>query len=130
MASPNSTTVIQYIYIRQGYTVFCVSVSVSVSTQSVGLNLRNEVLFAEKCIRLVREKLTLFPYGQDTLETLFYWLSDDRARFKSKSGFRRNVQKCNTYITQNGFTAERSDDVMALASKGIIHSSLLCCKFT
>ena len=29
------------------------------------LNGRNHVLFAEKCIRLVREKLTLFPYRQD-----------------------------------------------------------------
>jgi len=26
---------------------------------------RNDVLFAEKCIRLVCEKLTIFPYGQD-----------------------------------------------------------------
>jgi len=28
------------------------------------VNWRNDVLFVEKCIRLVREKLTIFPYGQ------------------------------------------------------------------
>ena len=50
---------------------FCVSVclsvclSVSMSTQSLWFDGRNGVLFAEKCIRLVCEKLTLFPYGQD-----------------------------------------------------------------
>jgi len=31
----------------------------------IGLNGQNEVLFAEKCIRLVCEKLTIFLYGQD-----------------------------------------------------------------
>jgi len=30
----------------------------------IGLNGRNDALFAEKCIRLVREKLRIFPYGQ------------------------------------------------------------------
>ena len=31
----------------------------------IGLNGQNDVLFAEKCIQLVCEKLTIFPYGQD-----------------------------------------------------------------
>jgi len=47
-----------------GYTVFtfvCLSVSVCVHTH---LNGRNHVLFAEKSIRLVCEKLRIFPYGQ------------------------------------------------------------------
>ena len=30
----------------------------------IGLNGQNDVLFAQKCIRLVREKLIIFPYGQ------------------------------------------------------------------
>ena len=30
----------------------------------IGMNGRNDVLFAEKCIRLVREKLRMFRYGQ------------------------------------------------------------------
>jgi len=29
------------------------------------LNVRNDILLAETCIRLVCEKLTIFPYGQD-----------------------------------------------------------------
>ena len=29
------------------------------------LNGQNDVFFAEKCIRLVGKKLTIFPYGQD-----------------------------------------------------------------
>jgi len=36
-------------------------------TQSFALNGRNDVLFAEKRIRLVCEKLTIFPYGQDII---------------------------------------------------------------
>ena len=31
----------------------------------IRLNGRNDVLIAEKCIQLVCEKLTIFPYGQD-----------------------------------------------------------------
>ena len=42
----------------------CVCVCVSVSTQSIHLNGQNEVLFAQKCIRLVHEKLRIFQYGQ------------------------------------------------------------------
>ena len=33
----------------------------------IRLNGQNDVLFAEKCIRLVCEKLTVFPYGQDII---------------------------------------------------------------
>jgi len=36
-----------------------------------GLNGQNDVLFAEKCIRLVCEKLTIFPYRQDTVLLAF-----------------------------------------------------------
>ena len=31
----------------------------------IGLNGQNDIFFAQKCIQLVREKLTVFPYGQD-----------------------------------------------------------------
>jgi len=54
----------------------------------IGLNGRN----AEKCIRLVREKLRIFQYGQYiTLETSFYWLSGDIVRFKIEVGV---LEKC------------------------------------
>ena len=42
---------------------FCVSVCTH-------LNGWNDVLFAEKCIRLVYEKLTISPYGQDVVENV------------------------------------------------------------
>jgi len=32
----------------------------------IGLNGQNDVFFGKKCIRLVREKLTVFPYGLRT----------------------------------------------------------------
>ena len=48
----------------------------------IGWNWQNVVFFAQKFIRLVREKKTVFPYGQDTLESAFHWLSEDTARFK------------------------------------------------
>jgi len=35
------------------------------------------------------------------------WLSDDSQVQDLSGGFRRNVQKFNSYITQNGFTAAR-----------------------
>jgi len=37
------------------------------------------------------------------LETSF-WLSGDIVRFKIEVGVSEKVQKCNSYITQNGFT--------------------------
>ena len=46
------------------------------------MNGRNDVLFAEKCIRLVRKKLKIFPSDNTSLETSFYWLYDDIVRFK------------------------------------------------
>ena len=43
------------------YTVFTLCACLCVRTL---LNGQNHVLFAEKCIRLVHEKLRIFPYGQ------------------------------------------------------------------
>ena len=53
-----------------GYTVFtlvCLSVCLCALSPvfNSGLNGRNDMLFADKCIRLVREKLTVFRYGED-----------------------------------------------------------------
>ena len=53
------------------FSLLCVCVSVS--TQSFGLN---GVLFAEKCIRLVCEKLTVFPNGKYIVgiyDSLAFW---------------------------------------------------------
>jgi len=30
----------------------------------IGLNGQNDIIFAQKCVLLVHEKLTVFPYGQ------------------------------------------------------------------
>ena len=51
------------------FLLLCVCLSACVCALSpIGWNGRNDVLFAEKCIRLVTcEKLKLFPYGQDTV---------------------------------------------------------------
>jgi len=47
------------------FSLFCMCMCVCVCALSpIGLNGRNHVLFAEKCIRLVREKLRIFPYLQ------------------------------------------------------------------
>jgi len=60
------------------------------------LNGRNDVLFVDKCIQLVCEKLTIFRTVNISSESMFHWLSDDIDRFKIKVGLRRNLQKCNT----------------------------------
>jgi len=52
----------------------------------IRLNGQNDVSFAQKCIRLVCEKLTIFPYGQDIFGNSFYWLSDDLVGFKIEVG--------------------------------------------
>ena len=40
----------------------------------------------QKCIRLVREKLIIFPYGNICLESTFHWLSDDVLKFEVDAG--------------------------------------------
>jgi len=49
---------------------------------AIHLNGQNDVLFAEKCIRLVCDKLTLFLYGQDIVGN-----ADDIVRFKIEVGY-------------------------------------------
>ena len=47
------------------FSLLCVCVCVCARALSpIGMNGRNDVLFAEKCIRVVLEKLRIFPYGQ------------------------------------------------------------------
>jgi len=64
-------------------------------------------LFAEKCIRLLCEKLSLFPYGQDIVGNIFllafWWYSQVQDRSGSFGEMYKNV----THITQNGFTTAR-----------------------
>ena len=98
----------------------CVFVSTQPSLQQRGSSYRQKPIKLYKFIRLVCEKLTIFPYGQDILETSFYWLSDDIVRFKIEVGVE---EKFNTYITQNGLTAARRlCALIAVRSKGIDHS--------
>jgi len=52
--------------------------------------------FHQKCIRLVREKLRMFPYERYIVETLLYWLSEDIVRFKIKVGVE---EKCTKMLT-------------------------------
>ena len=46
----------------------------------------NGVFFEQKCTRLVREKLTMFPYGNKLLETPVHWLSTEIVRFQIDVG--------------------------------------------
>ena len=50
----------------------------------IRLNGRNDVLIAEKYIRIVCEKLTVFPYRQYRLllNSMYDWVFDDIIRFK------------------------------------------------
>jgi len=48
----------------------------------IGLNGRNDVLY---CVRLVHEKLRIFPY-RHYIDGMFHWLSDDIVRFKIEVG--------------------------------------------
>ena len=66
----------------------------------VHLSGRNDVLFAEKCIWLMCEKLTVFPYGQDIVGNVillaFWWYS----QVKDRSGVLRELYKNVTVISR------------------------------
>jgi len=74
---------------------FCVSVCVCVCprTQSIGLNGRNDVLFAEKCIRLVCEKLTIFPYRQDIVGNVILLAFWRFSQVQDRSGVKEKCTK-------------------------------------
>ena len=47
------------------FSLVCVCVCMCLCALSpIGMNERNDLLFAEKCIRLVNEKLRIFTYAQ------------------------------------------------------------------
>jgi len=46
------------------FSLLCVCLCVCEHSDPIGLNGRNDVLFAEKCIRIMREKLKIFPHAQ------------------------------------------------------------------
>jgi len=52
--------------------------------------------FSQKCIRLVCEKLRIFPYGRYIVETSLYWLSEDIVRFKIEVAVE---EKCTKMLT-------------------------------
>jgi len=76
------------------YIIMCLCVCLW-ALSPIGLNGRNDVLFAEKCIWLVSEKLTLFPYGQDIVGNVvllaFWWYTV--VRFKIEVGVSEKCTK-------------------------------------
>jgi len=59
----------------------------------IRLNGQNDVLFAEKCIRLMCEKLTTFPYGQDIVGNIVFGLLDNIVTFKIEMGVKEKCTK-------------------------------------
>jgi len=45
----------------------------------------------DSCVKT--EKLTVFPYGQDILGNVVFWLSDDIVRFKVEVGVKEKCTK-------------------------------------
>ena len=74
----------------------CLSVCVSVRTH---LNGRNDVLFAEKCILHVCEKLTVFPYGQDIVGNVVLLAFWRYSQVQDRSGALEEMYKNVTVIT-------------------------------
>jgi len=77
------------------FSLLCACVCVYVCAHLVPLVWMGRMMY---CIRLVREKLRIFPYGQYIIGN--WWL---KSGSRSKWGLRRNVQKCNT--VSDGFSA-------------------------
>jgi len=55
-----------------------------------------------------------------SLETSFYWLSDDVVRFEIEVGVEEKCTKNNTYITQNGFSAHATARRKAMSADDVI----------
>jgi len=70
---------------------------VSVCTQS-SLQQRNDVLFAEKCIIVVCEKLTIFPYGQDIVGNVILLAFRRHSQVQDRSGDLEEMYKNVTVI--------------------------------
>ena len=83
-------------YFRQCYR-YTKSVYVSVRTH---LNGRNNVLFAEKCIRLVCEKLTIFLYGQDIAGNVVSLAFCRYSQVQDRSGVLEEMYKNVTVISR------------------------------
>jgi len=63
-----------------------------------GLNGQNGVFFAQKCIRLVCQKLTVFPYAQYYLWNLrFIGFPKIQSSSRLMLGFASNLQKFNSH---------------------------------
>ena len=65
---------------------FCVSAVCVRALSPTGLNGQNDVLFAEKCIRPVREKLRIFPYGQYIVGNVVLLAFRRCSQFQDRSG--------------------------------------------
>jgi len=86
----------------------------------------NGVFFAQECIQLVREKLTIFRK-----ESTVHWLSEDTVKFEVDIGFTRNMQKHNSHFTQNAFFAARCNGAtlrVVIATIGISLEKFTVCK--
>jgi len=57
--------------------------------------------FHQKCIRLIRKKLRIFPHGRYIVEMSLYWLSEDTVRFKIEVGVEEKYTKMLTPFPMN-----------------------------
>ena len=64
------------------------------------LNGQNDVLFAEKCIRLVCEKLTIFPYGRDIVGNVVLLAFWRYGQVQNRSGVLGEMYKNVTVISR------------------------------
>ena len=76
-----------------------------------GLNGQNDVFFTLKCIRLVCEKLTIFPHGQDIVENIVLLAFQRYSQVQDRNRGLREVCKNVTVDTQNGHSAARCSSV-------------------
>jgi len=113
---------------------FCVSVCLYVCAHSVllvwmgGMTYCSSRNVFDSCVK----SWHYFCTDKISLETSFYWLSNDIVRFKIEVGVTEKCTKMQQLYHAKWIyrSTPCSDNVMLSASKGIIDSSLLCCKFT
>ena len=107
------------------FSLLCVCLCVC-ALSPIGLNGQNDILFAEKCIWLVCEKLTLFPYGQDIdgnfVSLAFWWYR----QIQEWSGGFREMDKNVTVISRKMDLPQHAMQRWhhGIGQQRIIHSSI------
>jgi len=104
------TNIISAKWTEWNWRIYCFHFCVSVCTHVNGWN---DILFAEKCVRLMWKVNNISIWTRYCWKHRFISFLAIQSGSSGKWGFKSNVQKCSSHIMQNGFTAARHAAIMS-----------------